>query len=105
LRAPSASCIFRRTSSLEAASYDSRITEGELPGGGRGVGRDEGRPGTRGIRARDFGASAHRHRKRKSLPPTENKTNKVKNHIARAQAAPHPNADGQTAIERFATPR
>jgi hypothetical protein len=28
----------------------------------------------------------------------------VKKHIARAQAAPHTNADGQTAIERFATP-
>ena len=42
--------------------------------------------------------------KRKSLPITETKTNKVKKHIARAQAAPHPNADGATALERFATP-
>jgi len=38
------------------------------------------------------------------LPTTENKTNTVKSHIARAQAAPHTNADGATAIERFATP-
>jgi hypothetical protein len=38
------------------------------------------------------------------LPITETKTNTVKSHIARAQAAPHPNADGATAIERFATP-
>jgi hypothetical protein len=29
----------------------------------------------------------------------------VNSHIARAQAAPHTNADGTTAIERFATPQ
>jgi hypothetical protein len=29
----------------------------------------------------------------------------VKSHIARAEAAPHTNADGATAIERFATPQ
>jgi hypothetical protein len=39
------------------------------------------------------------------LPTTETKTNTVKSYIARAQAAPHTNADGTTAIERFATPR
>jgi hypothetical protein len=38
------------------------------------------------------------------LPNTETKTNTVKKHIARAQDAPHPNADGATALERFATP-
>jgi hypothetical protein len=38
------------------------------------------------------------------LPDTETKTNTVTNHIARAQDAPHPNADGATALERFATP-
>ena len=42
--------------------------------------------------------------KRKSLTITETKTNTVKSHIARAQDAPHTNADGATAIERFATP-
>jgi hypothetical protein len=46
-----------------------------------------------------------RRSKRKSLPNTETKTNTVKNHIARAQDAPHPNADGATALERFATPQ
>jgi hypothetical protein len=35
---------------------------------------------------------------------TENQTNTVKRHIARARAAPHTNADGRNAIERFATP-
>jgi hypothetical protein len=38
------------------------------------------------------------------LPTTETKTNTVKSNIARAQAAPHTNADGSIAIERFATP-
>jgi hypothetical protein len=42
--------------------------------------------------------------KHKSLTITETKTNIVKSHIARAQDAPHTNADGATAIERFATP-
>jgi hypothetical protein len=35
---------------------------------------------------------------------TETTTTKVKNNIARVRNAPHTNADGRTAIERFAKP-
>jgi hypothetical protein len=41
---------------------------------------------------------------RKSLLISETKTNQVTNHIARAQAAPHTNADGHSALARFAKP-
>jgi hypothetical protein len=37
-------------------------------------------------------------------PHEETTTNEVKNNIARVRNAPHTNADGHTAIERFATP-
>jgi len=35
---------------------------------------------------------------------SESKTTEVWKQIARAKAAPHTNADGMTALERFATP-
>jgi len=35
---------------------------------------------------------------------SETKTKQVMTHIARGQAAPHTNADGHNALERFATP-
>jgi len=41
---------------------------------------------------------------RKSLLISETQTNQVLNHNARAQAAPHKNADGHAALERFAKP-
>jgi hypothetical protein len=38
------------------------------------------------------------------LQTTETTSNTVRNDIARATAAPHPNADGPPAIERAQTP-
>jgi len=42
--------------------------------------------------------------KRKSLRHTEIISNTVRDHIARAAAAPHPNADGPPATERAPAP-
>jgi len=46
----------------------------------------------------------HRGPKRKSLQTTETTSNTVRDDIARATAAPHPNADGPPATERAHAP-
>ncbi|HEX8147520.1 MAG TPA: hypothetical protein VF591_10100 [Pyrinomonadaceae bacterium] len=46
----------------------------------------------------------HRGTKRKSLQTTETTSNTVRDDIARATAAPHPNADGPPATERAHAP-
>ena len=46
----------------------------------------------------------HRRQTRKSLQTTEIASNTVRNHIARATAAPHTNADGPPANERAPAP-
>jgi hypothetical protein len=56
------------------------------------------------LRARRFGAQRIAVRNAKSLQTTESTSNTVRNDIARATAAPHPNADGPPATERAHAP-
>jgi hypothetical protein len=56
------------------------------------------------MRAQAGSADPTRFQKRKSLRTTETTSNTVRKVIARAAAAPHPNADGPPATERAHAP-
>lgn len=89
---------------LDAASKDSRtIKVQQQPGAGRGHSLDTSEKPRADSRARRFGRPDIAVRS-KSLQTTETTSNTVRNDIARATAAPRPNADGPPATERAHAP-
>jgi hypothetical protein len=90
---------------FKAASNDSRTIEGSRqPEAGRGRSPDlSGKP-PRGHARTQVRHTTHRRQTRKSLQTTETTSNTVRNDIARATTAPHPNADGPPATERAPAP-
>jgi len=89
----------------EAASNESRTIEvQQQPGAGRGHSLDTSGEPPRGLTRMQVRSIRHRRQTRKSLQTTETTSNTVRNDIARATAAPHPNADGPPATERVHAP-
>jgi hypothetical protein len=88
----------------EAASNESRTIEGQQQGAGRGHSPDTSGEPPRGLTRTQVRPARHRRQKRKSLQTTETTSNTVRNDIARATAAPRPNADGPPATERAHAP-
>jgi hypothetical protein len=100
LREPNGSCIFRRTSSSGLLQTTAEQSKGS-GGGGRILDTGVGADAVARARVRP---TRQRRQKRKSLQTTETTSNTVRNDIARATAAPHPNADGPPADERAHAP-
>jgi len=89
----------------KAASKDSRTIEvQQQPGAGRGHSLDTSGAPPRGLTRTQVRPTRHRLQQRRSLQTTETTSNTVRNDIARATTAPHPNADGPPATERAHAP-